>query len=163
MPSGARIDLASVDKLLGGLEGLLDLESDKFGEDLVDVVAASIRARTLDDQREVDGGELAENRGSYGRAKRAKGIPVGVGPREGDSRMLDLAEIRGDVKVTPGGATMSPGTTKLGRDKARWFEEGRGEIQPERPFYGIDDAAEEEILDRVGKQAEDRLRKLAGP
>jgi len=136
-----------------------------LGDEMADVIAAGVQARTLEQQQSPSGGTLAANRGGYGRRKRARGVPVGVGLVGNDvgGEMLEFEQVRGQVAIGPNDLVMTAGLDADAKEKVEWFSEGNpANNQPPRPFYELDAAIEGQIDDLLDQTADRRIRALGG-
>jgi hypothetical protein len=147
--------------LLDDLANSLDLTRDGLGADMLGAIAEGITDRTLSDQKTADGQQFEPNRGTYGKRKREKGLPVGVGLEKG-GEMVSLVQVKGTPTIEPDSASMVYGISDAAKEKALWFETGSegpdgqrsgASNQPAREFYAMDDA----IIDAVVQRAEEAI------
>lgn len=154
--ASVRTNLPRHEALLLRLAEGFDLSSDGLGADLLGVVVERIVDRNAA-QTDPAGVDWAANRGKYGEAKQAQGLPVGVGLRgEHRGRMVSLVEVAGERDVSPDEATMEYGTSEESRTVAGYFTEGRPGIQEPRPFYEMT----EDDRDAVLRKAEEHLSRF---
>lgn len=102
-------------------------------------------------------GAWKENRGKYGKAKRAKSLPVGKGLKDApNERMLSLPHIKGEHDIQPLSATMTFGTDERSKNLGKYFTNGStgaagdrsgAKNQPPRPFYEMTPEDEDAIFD----------------
>ena len=124
MPDHATSNADEIDRLLAELMTTFDLtrvgsSGQELGRDMVATTALGIVDRTLGNQQDVDGEELAANQGDYKKRKDKAGKPVGVGLAEqGSDRMLSLPQITGEVAIEPELCSMTYGITEAARRKS---------------------------------------------
>lgn len=170
-----------IERALEDLVGAISFTSSgaegSLGNGLLDVIVDGIDERCANEV-DPDGRAWDPNRGIYGRAKRERSVPIGIGyygplSDEGDAstlgaedvggEMLSLVQLQGEREIEPERATMKHGEAgnDFAKKKGQWFTAGSvgtedaepsgAENQPPRPFYEFnetDEAVIDEYLDR---------------
>lgn len=142
--------------------------SRSVGQGLVETIAAVIRYRTIEQQRDEDGEPLAPLKQTYLVQKLRKGYPATISVATGE--MMELAQLIGQVTITRNSASMIYGNDSEMKDEMHWFSEGfrgtdslgREQDRPERKIYdlGPDGAkAVDRYFDEVATQ---HIRDLGG-
>lgn len=168
--AAVRSNLDQVLRGLNGLSGCLNFRRPlrggrRLGDEIADVIAAGIVARTLDDQKGSDGGPLKANRGRYGRRKRSRGLAVGVGLR-GDQvggEMLGAEAVRGQVAIGQDYLVLTAGRDAEEQAKIDYFSSGNpANDQPARDFIGLDNRIVGGIDDACDEAVDDAIKALGG-
>jgi hypothetical protein len=163
-----RSNVAELNRTLSRLPDALDLDAGQLGDRLANALAPRIKDR-FDAQRGAEG-RFAKNRGKYGKRKRKRGIPVGVGLHDG-GEMARLANFLGRRTVKKEEAEIAFGITNFARRKGMWFENGNQEGedgteasaadgQPPRPFFEMTDADVDVLADVCAARIIEHLRGL---
>jgi hypothetical protein len=124
-----------------------------LANDIAYITGTHIQERIFNQQVTEDGAELAANRGKYGEAKRAAGLPVGMGFHDDDDgpRMLDAGQMIGRTEeLSSTEMRQVLGSTDFVRGKIQWFDKGNANRnQPPRPAFGVDDDMADRVVDRI--------------
>jgi hypothetical protein len=142
--------IASVDFTRPGSEGSL-------GEDIAHIIAQGIIDRTVAEQKTSDGSPLKENEPKY-RARKLKKYGVEQ-PLLRTGQMLSLQSVLGETSISADSIEMKYGTGEApqssstgyisDQDKAVTDREKAEHTSAERPFYGMDDAIADTIMDHA--------------
>lgn len=170
MKATVTTNVDDLNKFINGLADTLNLGQQDFANDLLDEISARIHNRFVA-QRGADAGFTA-NRGDYGKRKRRLGIPVGIGIRGGSSsgEMAEFENFLGQRILTRDQAFLNFGANDDDRRKGMWFENGARKSadgtessgakgQPPRPFFELNDADIDLIVERLEEQF---IRKAGG-
>jgi hypothetical protein len=129
----------------------MDLTHKDLALDLLEIAIEEIR-NNIDAGLDCDGRAFRslEPRYKAWKDKEYPGRPIGIltGFMTSDEQM------RGERHITPHSAVMTYGTVLEARDQAGYFQESeneKGDITPNRPFYGLTKQAIKRMDDRVDK------------
>lgn len=164
-------NLDQVAQMLDELATLIDFTepgaNGSLGETLIDTVVGAIADRNAQEV-DPDGVSWDVNQGKYGQAKQERGLPIGVGLREG-GEMVSLQQLRGEVQITADEAIVRYGTDTEARRKAQWFTNGSdgtdGEPsgasnQPPRPFFAMSDEDVDAVVDQTEQFVDEWIGRL---
>lgn len=160
----ARTNYNEVNRALGVLGRTFAMQrrpkgSKRIGEEILELIAATIEERTRVQRVAPDGTPLAELKRSSLLRKLRKGFPPVLGVETG--MMLDGGEIQGETEVESDSVSMEYGLGEHERDKAEWFQEGK-DHQVARPFYDLGDDGMERLMDYIDEVAEQAREEFEG-
>lgn len=166
----ARTNYNEVNRALGVLGRTFAMQrrpkgSKRIGEEILELIAATIYERTAIQKVAPDGHPLAALLESSLKRKLRKHFPPVLGIETG--AMLDKGEIQGDTEIEKDSASMEYGLGEWERQKAEWFQEGGDEgnkrpTQAERPFYDLGDDGMERLMDYIDEVAEQAREEFEG-
>jgi len=163
-----KTNVADLGRTLADLPNALDLNAGRLGDRLANALAPRIKERF--DAQQGPKSRFAKNRGRYGKRKRARGIPIGVGLHNG-GEMGRLSNFLGRRTVGKDEASVEFGVTNFARRKGMWFENGSQEgedgtersgasNQPPRPFFDMSEADIEKLADVCAERIVEHLQGL---